>query len=250
MVNRGRAPVPVAGGFDPGKAGVHRAIFFDAVGTILHPDPSAVEVYHQVGQQFGSRLGRGEVAQRFRLAWKEQEQADRLQSWRTNEAREEQRWRFLVSSSLPDVTDPEACFQHLYDYFSRPDAWRIDVDLVPFLTRLQEEGYQLGLASNFDGRLRTLLTHFPQLNPLRHRVISSEIGWRKPSPEFFRHLTLLVDLPPDRIIVIGDDPMTDYEGAQQAGMQPILYQPRNQETAWQIRSWTELPSLLAALNPV
>ena len=33
-----------------------RAVFFDAVGTLLHPDPSAAEVYAGVGRRYGSRL--------------------------------------------------------------------------------------------------------------------------------------------------------------------------------------------------
>ena len=37
------------------QAGV-RAVFFDAVGTMIHPDPPAATVYARVGRRFGSRL--------------------------------------------------------------------------------------------------------------------------------------------------------------------------------------------------
>src|SRR4051794_29016008 len=37
-----------------------RAVVFDAVGTLIHPEPSAAAVYTAFGRQFGSCLGREE----------------------------------------------------------------------------------------------------------------------------------------------------------------------------------------------
>src|SRR5437660_2707613 len=51
---------------------VVRAVFFDAVGTLLHPEPPAGAVYAVLGRRFGSRLDPGAVAGRFRTAFRRQ----------------------------------------------------------------------------------------------------------------------------------------------------------------------------------
>ena len=46
-----------------------RVIFFDAVGTLIHPDPPATDVYGAVGCRFGSRLDAAAIKERFRTAF-------------------------------------------------------------------------------------------------------------------------------------------------------------------------------------
>ena len=82
-----------------------RAVFFDAVGTLIHPAPAAGDVYHQIGQRFGSRLQREDVLQRFKTAFAAQEQRDAWRDGRTSEKRELERWRAIVEACLPDVVD-------------------------------------------------------------------------------------------------------------------------------------------------
>jgi putative hydrolase of the HAD superfamily len=55
-----------------------------------------------------------------------------------------------------------------------------------------------------------------------HWVISSEIGWRKPSPTFYEHLVEVVGLPAQSILLVGDDPINDLEAPKMAGMQGML----------------------------
>ena len=63
------------------------AVFFDAVGTLIHPDPPAPIVYQEIGQRYGSQLSTAEIRQRFITAFQKEEALDREQAWRTNEAR-------------------------------------------------------------------------------------------------------------------------------------------------------------------
>src|SRR5262245_54780253 len=102
-----------------------QAVAFDAVGTLLFPEPSAAVVYADVGRRFGSRLDVEEIARRFRAAFHEEEQIDVADDLRTSEEREERRWRRIVKRVLDDVSDGEQCFRRLYDHFARPDAWRL-----------------------------------------------------------------------------------------------------------------------------
>src|SRR5215471_10367041 len=125
--------------------GTTRAVFFDAVGTLLHPEPSAAVVYAQVGNRFGSHYTQREIARRFGAAFRRQEAADRAAGWVTSAEREKRRWREIVSEVLDDVSDPDGCFEVLYDHFSRPDAWRLEPGADALFATLSSRGFRLGL---------------------------------------------------------------------------------------------------------
>jgi putative hydrolase of the HAD superfamily len=199
-------------------AGV-RAVFFDAVGTLLHPDPSPAYVYATVGRQFGCRYSEEEVGTRFRAAFRAEDEADRCAGWRTGEERELARWHRIVATVLDGLTGraAEECFRELWAHFARPEAWRCDPDAATVLVELARRGYVLGMASNFDGRLHRVAAGLPALAALACIVISSEVGWRKPAPEFFAALCASVELPPAQVLVVGDDPTND-GAARAAGL--------------------------------
>src|SRR5581483_10886690 len=155
-------------------------VVFDAVGTLIHPEPPAPVVYASVGRRFGSRLDEAAIRTRFRAAFRRQEEADYAGNLRTDERREFARWQAIVGEVLDDVTDAEKCFQELYAHFARADAWRCESQTAEVLAGLAARGHVLGIASNFDHRLRGLVENMPALGPIRYLVISSEVGWRKP----------------------------------------------------------------------
>jgi putative hydrolase of the HAD superfamily len=202
-----------------------QAIVYDAVGTLIHVKPSVAELYVQVGRRFGSGLDAAEVRRRFPAAFARQERIDREAGWRTNEMRERARWRDIVAEVLDDVTDTEGCFETLWDIFSRPDAWTHDADAAGVLATIRQRGVIQAVASNFDGRLRGLLDAMPALAGLAPIVISSEVGWRKPAPEFFDALRRALQLPAERILFVGDDRANDFDAARSAGMRALLLDP-------------------------
>jgi putative hydrolase of the HAD superfamily len=207
--------------FMPGS--LVRVVFFDAVGTLIHPDPPAPIVYARIGQEFGSHYDAAAIKERFSEAFRAEEEIDRSNGWQTSEEREIERWRRIVESVLDDVGDPTICFRRLFDHFAGPGSWRCDPATGELLKSFEKHGYVLGLASNYDFRLRNVLAGKPELALLRHLCISSEVGWRKPAGEFFAAMSKLVGLPPEQIIHIGDDPVNDYQGAIAAGMHAVLF---------------------------
>ena len=122
------------------RSGV-RAVLFDAVGTVLYPDPPPAAAYHQAGQRFGSRLSVAEVARRYETAFRRQEGLDLAAGeGRTDEAREEQRWRQIVTDVFDDVPDVEALFRHLWAYFASPAHWAVYPDVPAAWQALEEWG--------------------------------------------------------------------------------------------------------------
>lgn len=199
-----------------------RAIVFDAVGTLLHPEPPAAEVYAEVGCRHGSRLGVEDIRRRSRAAFDAEERRDRDAGLRTSEERERLRWRAIVAAVLTDVADFDSCFHELFEHFRRPGAWRCAPGTGRILAALQARGLGLGLASNYDRRLFDVAAGLPELACLDHVVISSEVGWRKPSRRFFEKVCAILRLPAAEILHVGDDPANDYEAACQAGLAVAL----------------------------
>src|SRR6478672_11676425 len=122
-----------------------RAVAFDAVGTLITPDPPAAAVYHAVGRRHGSRLSSDEIATRFRAAFRTEDDRDRAAGWRTDPAREVDRWRRIVAAVVDDVSDADACFRELWDHFATPAAWRVLTGVGPVLAALSRRGFALGL---------------------------------------------------------------------------------------------------------
>jgi putative hydrolase of the HAD superfamily len=204
-----------------------RAVAFDAVGTLIHPDPPAGEVYFAVAQRHGSRLTLDEIRTRFIAAFAEQERFDIAHGLATSEDRELHRWQTIVAQVLDDVRDPAGCFAELYDHFAHPIAWRCEPGTAPLLCRLRDAGCALAIASNYDHRLSPVIAGIAELAPIETVVISSEAGWRKPALPFFAHIAAALRLPPNRVLYVGDDFASDFEGGRQAGMPVILFDPHD-----------------------
>jgi putative hydrolase of the HAD superfamily len=204
-----------------------RAVAFDAVGTLITPDPAVAAVYYAVGQRYGSRLAVDVIRERFHAAFRAQEEIDRAAGWRTDATREVERWRRIVATVLDDVTDTEVCFRDLWNHFSSPAGWRCLPDVGAVLIDLSRRGLQIGLASNFDSRLSTVAAGLPELAPVTQIVVSAEVGWRKPAAEFFAAVGKAFGCEAGEVLLAGDDYEYDYVGATRAGMRSVLLGPLN-----------------------
>jgi putative hydrolase of the HAD superfamily len=203
-----------------------RAVFFDAVGTLLFPEPSAPVVYAETARRHGLVLTPVEVRARFISVYRREEAADATTNWITSEKRESDRWRCIITETLAGVSDPEACYQHLFAHFARPAAWRLAPDALPVLTVLHQRGKVLGLGSNYDERLWSVLAGFPELALVRDRVlISATVGVRKPGAGFFHEMARAAECTVSEVLFVGDDVENDYAGATAAGMHAVFLDP-------------------------
>lgn len=199
-----------------------RAVVFDAVGTILEPNPTPADVYAQIGGRHGSKLPQSFIASAFREAFNAQERRDVTLRLVTDEARECERWRSIVGAVLHDVVPAGECFQELWNHFRQPANWKLTPDTGRVFTALRERGLKLAVASNFDSRLRSVLAGFVENQQLDDVVISSEVGWRKPAPQFFAAVCQRLACDPSHILFVGDSRENDYDGAIAAGMSALL----------------------------
>jgi putative hydrolase of the HAD superfamily len=205
-----------------------RAVFFDAVGTLIHPAVPAPRKYADAAARAGLTLTEGEVRARFVAVFRDEEKRDREASWVTSEEREVARWRHVVARTLAGAADPDALFRELYDHYAEPEAWAVDPVATRVFAELRGRGLVLGLASNYDRRLEAVVDGHAELRGLLPNVvISSRVGHRKPGGAFFAAVLGTVNgLSPDEIAFVGDDVENDYAGATAAGMLAILLDPQ------------------------
>jgi putative hydrolase of the HAD superfamily len=222
-----------------------RAVFFDAVGTLLFPNPAAPMVYAAVASRAGFDLSPTVARSRFLEAYKTQELIDRSTGWVTSEQRERERWQAIVAATLLGVPDPAACFRELYGHFSKPAAWRLNPDAAEVIVKLRDRGLLVGLGSNYDSRLWSVLEGFPELAPLRDRVvISATVGFRKPAAQFFKEVVRVSGCEPGQVLFVGDDIENDYNGASAAGLNAVLLDDRD-GNAGQVKRIKRLAELTA-----
>ena len=210
----------------------YRWVVFDAVGTLIQPNPSVSVAYHAIAARHGSRLTVSQISERFRRAFRESESKRFLDDqpdctrWQSNNAIEIARWRWIVNEVVTDVGDGERCFTELWDHFAHPASWSCFDDVKETLSALADAGYRMAIASNFDSRLHAVCDENSALRPIEHRFVSSETGFRKPAPEFYSAVISHCGSPAREILMVGDDPEHDVAGPKTAGMQAVLLDRR------------------------
>ncbi len=194
------------------------AVVFDAVGTLLYADPPVAEVYHLAGWQHGSQYSREAVGQRLRLAFAASEAGESLVREATSEAHERIRWQAIVAAVFDDIPDAGGpLFDSLWKHFAAAEHWQLYPDAEAVIDKLAGLGLRLAIASNFDRRLHAIRQQMPALARMERCFISSEISFPKPDRRFFKAIESELNLPSDKLLLVGDDWTNDILGARAAG---------------------------------
>lgn len=215
-----------------------RWILFDAVGTLMFPEPSVAEVYYAAAARFGSRLSLAEIHRRFPLALEKGFSG----GCETSEENEHNRWRAIVAEVVNDIPQPEnveAVFRQLWLHFAQPGSWRLYDDAAAALRELHGRGFRLGIASNFDGRLNRIVGGHAALGACEKVFVSSDVGYCKPDARFFRTIQDRLGVAANQIALVGDDEMCDVQAATVAGWRAI-HLDRSATRAHAIQSLYEL----------
>ena len=194
-------------------------VFFDAVGTLLKPAIPVDETYHRYGLKHGSAISRDSIRNRFYESFKKEELNDVSLDCKTNETREFERWESIVSECFPDLKSPALLFNDLFEYYSQPSTWDLYPGTITVIEFLENAGINWGIASNFDLRLQSIVKSKPELCNCKWLIISSLVGYKKPSNHFFEHLQTSSGISFDKILMVGDSPENDIHPAKELGMQ-------------------------------
>lgn len=124
------------------------------------------------------------------------------------------------------------------------------------LSKLQADGYQLGLISNWDQSARELLEHFKLSSYFQTIVVSSEIGYEKPSREIFEKAFKLAGASVQESLYVGDNYYDDVVGSHKVQLDAALINRFGQlgieelSHPWTIQSVKELPKVLRDLKKI
>lgn len=149
-----------------------------------------------------------------------------------------------------DQPDPRYADAIITRYLD-PANWRLYPQVLETLMALHEQGYRLGIASDWGVGLPRILHTLGLSRYLDWALVSALIGAAKPSPQFYRLVVQRAGMPADRIVHVGDSYYGDVLGARTVGITPVLID-------WRRRSWPKLdvpvihelaalPALLAAM---
>jgi putative hydrolase of the HAD superfamily len=206
--------------FPPAGVGV---VVFDVVGTLVEPSPSVAVAYQQAAARHGLMVDAAVIQERFKAAWRRQEMVDAaaVPAFATSRGREAERWRAIVDEVFGGSPVSEAIFADLWEHFGRVEAWQPLVHGRDLVRQAIDAGVTVALASNFDERLLAIAERLEPLSWVPHVFASSEIGWRKPAPEFFRWVERRLGCGPDEVLLVGDDPELDVAAARRAGWRSL-----------------------------
>ena len=208
-----------------------RAILFDAAGTLFYLTKTVGDHYAYVGRGVGLELDAQKLESAFHAAWKQMPRRPAIDGPRKND--DKGWWRELVHIVLAQVApslgeiDRDNFFEIAYEHFAESGSWELYPEVPDVLKQLKPR-FQLAVISNFDGRLRFILQQLGISKFFTRIFVSSEIGADKPDPEIFRRALKLIDLKPNEVLHVGDDPERDWEAARTAGLSIFrLDRPRN-----------------------
>ena len=181
---------------------------FDVAGTLLNLQEPAGAIYARLGRRYGvtrpPEVIASELARALRAPWPGLRfDGDGRPFWREAVRR---------ATGCADPT----YFEEVYAAFG-PSAWAVAPGAVRCLTALRESGVRVGVLSNWDTRLRSLLSALDLLPLLDTVVISGEVRLEKPDPAIFDLSCMRLGTPPAFVLHIGDQRQADLLGARGAG---------------------------------
>jgi HAD superfamily hydrolase (TIGR01509 family) len=162
----------------------------------------------------------------------------------------EERLRVLFSHYAPDTTLTERlCGAFLEPIFSTA---RVSRDALQVLTSLKRMGMKTAIVSNTPWGSSG---HAWRSELARHGLLAdavvfcTDVGWRKPHAAPFRRALEMLDVAAKEAVFVGDDPVWDVEGANGAGVRPILLATRaHQSNPAQVTVAASLPEVLAKIE--
>ncbi len=203
--------------------GTIRAVFLDALGTLLALEPPAPLLQRELAQRFGVRISEAQAGSAlateifyYRAHLDQGRDAKSLAALR-------KRCAEVLRAALPEsdalaAVDPgeftEALLASLH--------FTAFGDVRPALVKARSSGRRLVVVSNWDISLAEVLERL-ELRPLLDGVLTSaEAGARKPSPLIFARALELAGVGPEKCVHVGDNIEEDIAGARAAGIAAVL----------------------------
>jgi putative hydrolase of the HAD superfamily len=200
-------------------------IFFDAVGTLFGVRGSVGQIYGAIARKFQVSSDFEALDRAFLQNFKAASKMAFPKAERSQIPEYEYKWWYDIAKStftqvgaFEQFQDFDAYFGEMYNFFATPAAWYIYPDVIPVLDYLQNQGMELGIISNFDSRIHTVLSSLGINKFFTTVTISTEVGAAKPDAQIFQSAIAKhrQDFCTQNFWHIGDSYKEDFEGAENA----------------------------------
>lgn len=205
-----------------------KVILLDAVGTLFGVKGSVGEVYSQLARDFDIVVDAEILNQKFYQSFKAAPPpVFPGTSWDDLPQREFDWWRiitvntFRMAGVLKDFSDFGVFFSELYLHFGSAEPWFVYPDVFSALKSWQTQGIELGILSNFDSRIYSVLQHLELSDYFKYVTIATQVSAAKPDTRIFGIALAKHNCRPDEAWHIGDSIAEDYQGAKNAGLRGI-----------------------------
>jgi len=204
----------------------YKAVLFDVSGTLLRVEPSVGEVYATYARPFGFKGSGKELNRLFHKEWINSGGIESLGK-KSGEQAERDFWKSLVFQVFEHsggLENFEHYFEIIYEAFARKDHWHVFDDVIDsgILEKLKNSSITLGVVSNWDSRLHTILKGTGLAEYFDFILASAEVGSAKPDKKIFIEAIRRSGVKPAEVCHIGDDLLADIRGANSVGIEAIL----------------------------
>lgn len=198
------------------------AVLFDAGDTLIRLSGSGETLLHRAAASLGvEELDPEDVAYVWRQVLDRSSTAEELAKGRDlSNAQHREVWTALYDSAGCERLAP-GLSEELYALTVSPESWEVFPDTLPTLKAVRDRGLRIGVVSDTGFDLRPAMDRLGLSPFLDTVVLSFEHGVCKPAAKAFLTASDELDVPPERILMVGDNPLTD-SGAVAAGMYVFL----------------------------
>ncbi len=209
-------------------------LLFDLDGTLIHHHPSSLDVLFTILDQHEIPLLVSAHRDTLKFIFRYWANSTELQQDLDMYGEfTEEFWlhylkRKMWAAGLTEMVTAEIAesVQDQFNEMYQPDTIIPD-EVIPTLKALRRKGYKMGLVSNRSNSVDQEI-HDLGFDPYFDFFFTSgDIQIWKPDPGIFEHALYLAESTPEVTAYIGDNYYTDVIGAKNAGIYPILYDPRN-----------------------
>lgn len=219
-----------------------RAVYFDAGGTLVFPDPS---------RTLAPFAARGIIVTQEQLYAAERAAKRLLDEGHTRGLRgvDAKYWDFYYASLLTTLGAEDAELQAaLVAAARRGSNWRVmRPNTADILARVHAQ-YRVGLISNSDGTVADLLRELGLGEHFDSFTDSHHCGHEKPDPRIFSAALQSLAVAPEEALYVGDIYSVDYAGAQSCGIQAVLMDPAGAYAGTGYHRISSLENLLPLLS--
>lgn len=209
-----------------------RLVTFDVTETLLNFRVPPAEKYVEVGAQFGVSVDAKAINANLKKQWRY------MSSRHPNFGQStglgwERWWKQLVNQTFQetvkckalDVSILDTIGEHLVELYKTSECWQTMEGAKELLKCLNTLNIPVGIISNNDERLETVLKTMELHQYFQFIITSYSAGFEKPDPRIF-HLALCElrnrSVKPNEALHVGNLPETDYIGAVNAGWNVAL----------------------------